>query len=159
MQECEESSLPAGGWPAFSKWASFAPGLEGCCTIVGKFSDEAKRQTKVLLNRPLLYRKQGASQQEVPPKQLLWIRFLKKSPDRWSDAAEIWRNLDLGSPLLCISVWKTPQRNQKVIKTRVTCARTSVKTSKCQEYLIQNVCFKKREWIRSVPQKSDRVPL
>lgn len=115
--ECEESSLPAGGWPAFSKRAPFAPGLETCCTIVGNFSEEVKRETRVVQNRPLLYWKRGASQQEEPPKQLLLILFLKKSPERWSETedtqrkyAEIW----ISCHTSWVSVRKTPQRDQKV---------------------------------------------
>lgn len=32
----ERNTLPAGGWPAFSKGESFAADLESCCTIVSK---------------------------------------------------------------------------------------------------------------------------
>lgn len=39
--------LPAGGWPAFSRAVSFAPGLDSCCTIVLKFCKQKWESTEV----------------------------------------------------------------------------------------------------------------
>lgn len=49
----ETRFLPAGGWPAFSKEASFAPGLLNCCTILWSFRSSSGKTTQLVCERPL----------------------------------------------------------------------------------------------------------